>query len=152
MATYFQTKQIYPSPNCESALISHLLSVIVISLSPVHNSSKSSCVILFSSITEASQGRSSSHKFLLGFCSSLEPGSHAQSAPAVAWVCRLCPPQGGSRWPACCKHLSASPEVLQHRRQRLIQSGTRLHAFPLAQFSHLSPRGLLIFLSPMAQR
>ena len=79
MATYFQTKQIYPSPNCESALISHLLSVIIISLSPVRNSSKSSCVILFWSITEASQGRSGSHKFLLGFCSSLEPGSHARS-------------------------------------------------------------------------
>ena len=79
MATYFQTKQIYPSLNCESALIPHLLNVIVISLSPVCNSSKSSCVILFWSITEASQGRSRSHKFLLGFCPSLQPGCHAHS-------------------------------------------------------------------------
>ena len=74
----FPNQKIYPSPNCESALISHLFNVIVISLSPVCNS-KSSCVILFWSITEAPQGRSRSQKFLLGYCSSLQPGSHAHN-------------------------------------------------------------------------
>lgn len=106
-----------PPSILQSAVTLHLLNVIVITFH--------SCITAghpeawsFPSIAEIPWGKSRSHKFLLGFCSSLQPGiSLLQARVQLLLESVGCAPlKGGSGWPAWCRGFSGSFEVPQCRR------------------------------------